>query len=109
MHTFKRCEHLKKSADFAAVFKSGRRRSVYGAVLYYLPNSLPHHRIGFAMRRGYGNAVERNRCKRLSREAWRLLPKDGGVHYDFVLSVRSKGGTLAFRQRQLLSLTRGLV
>jgi ribonuclease P protein component len=34
---------------------------------------LPHNRICFTFPRGFGNAVARNRAKRLGREAFRLL------------------------------------
>jgi ribonuclease P protein component len=34
---------------------------------------LPHNRICFTLPKSFGNAVERNRAKRLGREAFRLL------------------------------------
>jgi len=34
---------------------------------------LPHNRICFTFPRGFGNAVARNRARRLGREAFRLL------------------------------------
>jgi ribonuclease P protein component len=34
---------------------------------------LPHNRICFTFPRGFGNAVARNRAKRLGREAFRLM------------------------------------
>lgn len=46
------------------------------------------NRIGFAMRRGYGNAVCRNKCKRYSREAYRLLQHKIRIGYDMILMVQ---------------------
>jgi len=45
----------------------------------FAPNGLPHSRLGVAMARRWRKAVERNRAKRLVREAFRTnkhrLPK----------------------------------
>jgi hypothetical protein len=55
--------------------------------LFTLENGLPHNRIGFTLARKYGNAVERNRAKRLGREAYRHLRPRLRGGYDLVLLV----------------------
>jgi len=56
------------------------------------PNGLSHHRFGItASRKAIGNAVERNRSKRLLRETFRLneVPLDGmKLRYDWVFNAR---------------------
>jgi ribonuclease P protein component len=95
--TFPRQEHLKKRSDIRQVFKKGLRKSVKGAVLFYKPNGLEHNRIAFTFSAKFGIAVERNRARRLGREAWRHLSRSCASAYDLVLLVYP--GDLGFRDR----------
>jgi ribonuclease P protein component len=81
---FKREERLKGRNEIREVFKSGRRFSCPGVKLFVLKNALPRSRICFTFSRG-GNAVQRNRARRLAREAYRLLKPRLLSGYDLVL------------------------
>jgi ribonuclease P protein component len=70
-----------------------------------LKNDLPHNRICFTLSRGFGNAVERNRAKRLGREAFRLMKNRLDCGYDLILLVYTETEmALCGRIKQLESL-----
>ena len=64
------------------------------------PNDLKYYRLGLSIGRAVGGAVQRNRLKRLLREAFRLIEpelprKADGTCYDLVLATgRPDGWTL---------------
>jgi ribonuclease P protein component len=92
----KKWERLKKNGDITGVFKKGRSVTCQGAKLFYLENGLSHNRIVFTFGRKYGNAVQRNRARRLGREAYRLLKGGVKTGYDLVLLAyppAADGGT----------------
>lgn len=65
---------------------------------FVLPNDLSHNRFGITTsRKALGNAVQRNRARRLLRETFRLrkhLLSDLGDKYDWVVNAKRKLPTL---------------
>lgn len=84
--------HLRSSGDFRRVYTCGRRYEGCLMTAFVHPNGLQHHRLGItASRKAIGNAVERNRSKRLLRETFRLNEMVLGgmkMRYDLVLNAR---------------------
>jgi ribonuclease P protein component len=101
---FTRGDRLKKRDAIRNVFNRGKRVSCSGAKLFFLPNGWSGNRIAFTFSRKFGIAVERNRSKRCSREAYRhthLLLASG---YDLVLLVYPGNDTFMIRMEQLKTL-----
>jgi ribonuclease P protein component len=87
-HPFPRSHRLSGRRAFAAVYAASTRQSRGPLIVYSKPNELPHCRWGLSVSRRVGNAVRRNRVKRLLRESIRLLQHDLPRGYDIVISVR---------------------
>jgi ribonuclease P protein component len=98
---FKREERLKSRAGIGTVFKKGKSVACSGAKLFALKNDLSHNRIAFVFSRKFGNAVERNRSRRVSREAYRHLQHTIEPGFDLVLLVYPGKDDFAARLDQM--------
>jgi len=97
-----RNERLKGRNDIQAVFKQGKNFGCKGAKLFVLKNCLANNRICFTCSRGFGNAVQRNRARRLGKEAYRLLKPRLHNGHDLVLLVFPETqASLTTRTKQL--------
>ncbi|MEP9412084.1 MAG: ribonuclease P protein component [Candidatus Brocadia sp.] len=69
---FTRAERLTRKKEFEKAFREGKVFKNDRVVLYVTPNKLQYSRLGLVVGKKVGNAVRRNRAKRLLREAYRL-------------------------------------
>lgn len=79
---------VKKNGDYRKIYSRGRSVADRHLVLYFLSNNLEICRYGFIVSKKMGNAVKRNRIRRLFREACRLNIEKFPNGYDFVLIAR---------------------
>lgn len=82
-------ENLKDNSVFVKCYRKGRYVSDSIIVAYFLPNGLPFNRIGITAGKKQGNAVERNRIKRIVRAAYRLNETSIPIGYDIVFVGRN--------------------
>ena len=103
---FPRSHRLSGKLAFAAVYDVKAKESRGPLLVFSRPNGLGHPRLGLSVSRRVGNAIRRNRVKRLLREAFRSHQHDLPTGYDFVVVVRPHGPMiLAEYQRLWTALT----
>jgi ribonuclease P protein component len=79
---------LRKSREFAQVYRKGRRQQGSGFSLIVLANGLASSRLGISVHRLIRGAVRRNRIKRMFREVFRLHRDIFPHSCDIVVTVR---------------------
>jgi ribonuclease P protein component len=84
-HSFSRELRIRKAADFDWIYKARIFAADDVLVVNAAANGLPHARLGLSVSKKVGNAVVRNRWKRLIREAFRLSKKDLPAGVDLVV------------------------
>lgn len=73
--SFEKSNRLLNKNDFQNL-RSGSRFFISDILLFHVKeNQFDHARLGLAVSRKYGNAIKRNKFKRLVREAFRVNPK----------------------------------
>lgn len=82
-------EILNNNKDFVSLYKKGRFTASKYSVIYIKPNNKPFNRLGITAGKKIGNAVCRNRAKRLIRLAYRNAEIRLPVGIDIVIVARS--------------------
>lgn len=84
----KKTFRVKKKTDFDAIFKVRKSFANRAFIVYQLDNGQSHFRVGLSVSKKLGNAVRRNRIKRLMRHALMALNVESLLPLDFVVIAR---------------------
>lgn len=86
-----RTDMLKANSDFRRLYGRGKSYVAPELVVYVMKTRRPVNRIGITVSKKVGNAVSRNRARRVIREAYRLLaPQLSVFGWDMVLVARQR-------------------
>lgn len=91
-------EAIKLNKDFKRLYYRGKRAVRGLVVVYASKNRLGVNRLGLTCGKAVGNAVRRNRAKRLMRESYRLLEPALKTGFDIVIVARSRAADKHYRE-----------
>lgn len=80
---------LRNQKHFQSVYNRGKSKGSKYVVVLYRPNGLSYTRTAFVASKKVGNSVQRNRSRRLMREAYRNLDKKIKSGYDIIFVARN--------------------
>jgi ribonuclease P protein component len=83
-------QRVRRGADFKRIITSGARAADANLTIWMLPNVLGFTRLGLIVGARHGNAVRRNRLKRMVREAFRLSQHELPAGFDILVSPRRR-------------------
>ncbi len=108
LHSFRKSDRVVKSSDFERIIRKGSC-AADGALVVFAAAGADQSstRLGVTIPKRTGNAVVRNRWKRLIRESFRIHKRELPAGYDFIVRPK-KGATPSWEeiQKSIPKLTR---
>ena len=101
-----RRERLGRGQELSRLFTEGRRVSVPGLRLVARRNGRPGPRVAVVNARGYRGSVDRNRDRRVAREAYRAAKHELEPGYDYAIVLYPGPWGRAERRKQVEVLLR---
>ncbi len=83
---------IKENRDFQFLYRKGKSQVHPCLVTYLRKTRRPGVRVGITTGKKVGNAVQRNRCRRIIREAFRQLYPQVTGGWDVVFVARGRTG-----------------
>ena len=80
---------LRRKSDFSTIYNKGKSVGDRYVVLFYRKNNLPYNRLAYLASKKVGNAVKRNRARRLLKESVRLTNLELPTGYDYIIIARN--------------------
>jgi ribonuclease P protein component len=104
--SFTKADRILKRSEFIALSKFGRKVQNIDFIVYFLPGQHDQSRLGITITKKVGQAVERNRIKRLVREFFRLNRHSLSGRWDINVIAKRQSAAIssekAFRSLQNL-------
>ncbi len=82
-------EVLRRDSDFSSIYKKGKSVGDRFVVIFSKKNNLPYNRTAFLASKKVGNAVTRNRARRLMKESYRSINDRLATGYDIIFIARN--------------------
>jgi len=96
---------IKKTLEFNRIYKRGSKAFGYNFLIYYNKNNSNENKVGFVASKKVGNAVCRNKIKRLMRESYRLDEDKISNGWDIVFIAKKNAG-LNFKELSIKDISK---
>ena len=98
---------LIENNDFKRLYKKGKSAVMPALVLYIAKNCLSVNRLGITTSKKIGKAHERNRARRIIKEAYRSLELNVRCGFDIVIVARTR--TIALKTGDVQRVMKGIL